>query len=722
MTKAVQFTMFAVGIVAVLIIVAIGVFAATFDINDYKERIAQAVEDGTGRKLTFTGDLEMTYFPRLGVAVKGMQLSNAEGFGQEPMAQVSSAHVSVQIVPLFSGQVLFSRLFLDGLVLNLNRNEKGESNWDDLFSDGGKAPSPADDLTGKPVSLEVGGVTVKNASLLWKDRQADVSVTVRDINLDAGAIRGEEPFPVKGGLAFVCIRPDLRGTVDLSGTLSLDLKGGKVGVAEMKGTLKAEGKDMPGGSGTVEATATTVNFNLNGEKVAMQGLILAAYGAILHFDGTLEGFGDGLKQLAGTVTVDPFDARKVLAGMGESVPDTADEKALTNLGGTAKIAYTPQSLALKDLAVDLDGSGLRGDFKVAQGVGGMSWFARLNADTLDLDRYLPPKSGEAGGKPGGTAASSKADGQILDAEVLRRLTLDLEATIARLRLDGIWLENFKGVARARHGLVRISPISADLYGGKLSLGATINALAKYPKTDILASLDKVDIGALSKDAVGEATYGGILQFKATLSSEGDRTDAMLRSMNGKVSFNLADGIFPGVDLMRMAKTTHESKDKKDGTVEAAKTDSTRFGTIDGTGIINGGILNNRDLEVKAPGLRANGEGAVSLATRNIDYLLKVKLVPTSKGQGGKSSDEMFGVMVPIRVSGTLDNPHYRVSLTEYVKALGGAVIGVAGTVLGGVKSAISTVGKAVTGSDSSEGSDEKKTEKKKGIFNLFGLF
>ncbi len=721
MTKAVQFTMFAVGIVAVLIIVAIGVFAATFDINDYKERIAQAVEDETGRKLTFTGDLEMTYFPTLGVALKGVQLSNAEGFGQEPMAQVRSAHISVRIVPLFSGQVLFRRLFLDGLVLNLSRNEKGESNWDDLFGGGAKASSSTSNSVGKPVSLEVGGVTVKNASLLWKDRQADVSVTVRDINLDAGTIRGEEPFPVKGGLAFECVRPDLRGTVDLSGTLSLDLKGGELGVAEMKGTLKAEGKDVPGGSGLVEAAATAVDFTLDGEKVTMHGLTLVAYGATLHFDGILEGFGDDLKQLAGTVTVDPFDARKVLADMGEPVPDTADEKALTSLGVMAKMAYTPRSLALKDLAVDLDGSGLRGDFKVAQGEEGMSWFARLNADALDLDRYLPPESKETGGKPGGTASSDKADGRILDAEVLRHLTLDVEAVVARLRLDGIWLENFKGVARARHGLVRISPISADLYGGKLSLGATINALAKYPKTDILASLDKVDIGALSKDALGQATYGGILQFKATLTSEGDRMDAMLRSMNGKVSFNLADGIFPGVDLMRMAKITHESKDKKDGTVEAAETDSTRFGSIDGTGIINGGILNNRDLEVKAPGLRAEGEGAVSLSTRNLDYLLKVKLVPTSEGQGGKSSDEMFGVMVPIRVSGTLDNPHYRVSLTEYVKVLGGAVIGVAGTVLGGVKSAISSVGRAVTGSESLDGSDEKKTEKKS-IFNLFGLF
>ena len=256
----------------------------------------------------------------------------------------------------------------------------------------------------------------------------------------------------------------------------------------------------------------------------------------------------------------------------------------------------------------------------------------------------------------------------------------------------------------------------------MSLDSTINSLAKYPKIDILASLDQVDVGALSKDALGKAEYGGLLRFKAALSCEGDREETMLRSLNGKVSFNLADGVFPGVDLMHMAKTTQERKDQT-GTVEASDTDSTEFGSIDGKGIITAGVLQNRDLEVKAPGLRADGEGAVSLYTRKIDYLLKVKLVPTSEGQGGKSSNEMFGVMVPIRVGGTLDDPHYWVSLTEYVKVLGGAVIGVAGTVLGGVKSVVTTVGKTITGSsDSEESKGGQEPEKKKGIFNLFGLF
>lgn len=719
MTKAVKLTMFAVGIVAFLIVAAVVVFAVTFDVNDYKGQIVDAVRDETGRTLTFTGDMSMTYFPTLGVRLDGLELSNAPGFGEEPMARVAKAHIAVRIMPLFSGQILFRRIYLDGLVLNLSRNANGDANWDDL-SGGPRAEAMSGDYASKPVYLEAAGVTVRNASLLWKDEQSGRTVTLGGINADLGDIRGNEPFAFKGNMDFQFDHPGVSGTVKAEGTLSLDMGGSKLSATSLSALVEATGEDVPGGKGEAQISADSADYAWSADTIAARGMTLSAYGATLHFDGTLDGVTD-FKQLAGNLAVDPLDGRKLLADMGESVPAMADDKALTSLALSSKVAYTPRSLALKDLELAVDGSSVKGDFKVSRIETGVSWYARIDADTLDMDRYLPPRP-QAGKGAAKAETPAGSDPVLLDAAVIRRLAMDVRFKAARMHYRGAWLENVTVVTKARHGLLRLSPVTADLYGGSASLDSTVNALSKYPKTDMLLSLDKVDVATLSKDVLGKAEYGGLLRFKAALSCEGDRSRTMLRSLNGKVSFQLADGIFPGVDLMRMAKTTHERKDKG-GTVEASDSDSTRFGSIDGTGIITSGVLNNRDLEVKAPGLRAKGEGALSLYTQKIDYLLKVKLVPTSEGQGGKASDDMFGVMVPIRVGGTLDDPHYWVSLTEYVKALGGAVIGVAGTVLGGVKNVVTSVGNAVTGSSGSDKSkDGEPTEKKRGIFNLFGLF
>ena len=52
-----------VAVVVVLIIAAIIIIPMTFDPNDYKDQIAKAVKENTGRALKIEGDVELTVFP-----------------------------------------------------------------------------------------------------------------------------------------------------------------------------------------------------------------------------------------------------------------------------------------------------------------------------------------------------------------------------------------------------------------------------------------------------------------------------------------------------------------------------------------------------------------------------------------------------------------------------------------------------------------------------------
>lgn len=66
-----------IGIVVVLVAaVAIGVLTLV-DPNDFKEEIAAAAKENTGRELTIEGDMEMTLFPWLGVKIGKVTLGNA---------------------------------------------------------------------------------------------------------------------------------------------------------------------------------------------------------------------------------------------------------------------------------------------------------------------------------------------------------------------------------------------------------------------------------------------------------------------------------------------------------------------------------------------------------------------------------------------------------------------------------------------------------------------
>ena len=322
MNKTVKLSMIGIGIVAALFFVALIVFASTFDLNDYKERITQSVLDETGRTLRFDGDLNLILFPRLGVELGGMRLSNADGFGRKPMVQVLSAQVNVRVLPLLKGEVKFGHMELDGLTLNLSRDENGVTNWADLV--GRPVKDDESDIVqnkNKKFALEIEGVTIKDANLMWDDRMMETKFILRGVNLETGQIFQGAPFPVEANLEFECSNPNARGTLSLSGKSSIDFSNQQYSHMDMKFSVSAEGKDIPGGNGSAEMELQFLVLDFNKKHAQVTGLTVSSYGATAHLDASFEGILNGLKKMAATVTVDPFDVKKTLIALGEEAPD-----------------------------------------------------------------------------------------------------------------------------------------------------------------------------------------------------------------------------------------------------------------------------------------------------------------------------------------------------------------------------------------------------------------
>ena len=91
-------------VVALFVLVGVAV-SLLFDPNDYKDQIAAAVEERTGRTLTLEGDLELSVFPWLKIGVGPAALSNAPGFGDASFARIEGAALSLQVLPLLTGKV-----------------------------------------------------------------------------------------------------------------------------------------------------------------------------------------------------------------------------------------------------------------------------------------------------------------------------------------------------------------------------------------------------------------------------------------------------------------------------------------------------------------------------------------------------------------------------------------------------------------------------------------
>ncbi|HEY9034544.1 MAG TPA: AsmA family protein, partial [Pseudomonadales bacterium] len=140
------------GIIALIVVVpviAIIVITQLVNPNNYKAEIQQLAATHTRGQLTLEGDLGWSFFPTIGFNTGALQFRLPED-QQVPFAQLTSATVGVQLLPLFHGEVAADTIAIDGLALNLAVNPQGQGNWeritrDDAATTSSSAAAPAGD-------------------------------------------------------------------------------------------------------------------------------------------------------------------------------------------------------------------------------------------------------------------------------------------------------------------------------------------------------------------------------------------------------------------------------------------------------------------------------------------------------------------------------------------------------------------------------------------------
>lgn len=129
-----------IGIVVLMIVALVGIaiFLLTFDPNAYKSKLEEIVYNRFHRTLTIEGDIQLSLFPRIGLAVEDVSLSDREG--DDTFASIDSARFAVAIWPLMSNRLVVDHVALSGFRAWVRRDEQGQFNFDDLL---GRSPVAA---------------------------------------------------------------------------------------------------------------------------------------------------------------------------------------------------------------------------------------------------------------------------------------------------------------------------------------------------------------------------------------------------------------------------------------------------------------------------------------------------------------------------------------------------------------------------------------------------
>lgn len=676
-----------VGAVFVVSAVVVAYIAATFDPNDYKERIVAAVKEKTGRTLTLDGDITLSLYPSIGAKLGKASLTEPQS--EQPFASVESARVSVKVMPLLANQVIVDAIDVQGLRLKVEREKSGRMNFDDLT--GADKPASPKDKADPPVQVDIAQVEIANADVTYVDRTEGTEYRLSNLDLKTGRIATGVTTPVELTATIASVKDKAQVDTRLETNLTFDLERKIYKLADLDLSAKGAYAGMTGLDATVQGNVEARTGS--GEYIA-DALVVALRGK--RPDGEIEMKLDA-PQL--TLTRAKVDGGRLTVNARRR--NGTDKLAARITVGSVKGAFAAVKAGPLDADLDIQGEGRAYKAQLSGAIaanldkktGGLTFSGKIDdsnvsgkaavtrfsplalsfnvdADELDADRLM----GKA--PPGTTPETTQAksgDGvkkDTIDLSALEGVNASGNIRVGKLTLLNLRSADVRAAVKIAGGRLDVAPVSAQLYqgslGGSLSAQAADNAVFMVRQT-----LSGVAVGPLLRDAAQIDTLEGRGTVNANLTTRGATVAALKKALNGTAQVKLVDGSIKGIDIagtIRSARTKLQQLRGK-AVESASKTAKTDFTELQANFKVVNGVARNEDLSMKSPLLRVHGAGDIDIGNDSMNYVLKATLVPTTKGQGGRDATELAGVSVPVKLTGALDSPQWSIDFAGMVTDL-----------------------------------------------------
>jgi AsmA protein len=673
--KPVKILLSIIAAMVFLIIIAIFTLPFFIDPNNFKPEIAAAVKDKTGRELTLTGELKLSIFPWLGISTGKMALGNAAGFQDKPFAVLEESDIKVKLLPLLTKKIEVSRIVLKGLVLNLEKNQQGVSNWDDLIALNATKtiPSPSINNNGKQDEtdatevLAIGGVVIENARINWDDQRSGKHLLIKDVNLNTDKFSYDEPVAVD--LSLVVLNPEKKFTesIKLTTGLMVNEKLDSFVLSHSNLQTTTEGENIPGKSLTAMLTVADAALDMAKQTVKVSGLQLKSTDVTISAEITGNNIND-IPSFQGPVTIAPFNPAKVMKQLGIKVPVMQDANALSKSAVNFNLLATENSVDLQNLAMTLDDTQIKGSTSIKDFALPVIVF-NLAADACDVDRYLPPVTDKSS-KPITSPAVALAVGvSALPVETVRKLNIDGQLSLGKLKINGLAMQDIQLNLNAKNGLIKTQQSAKEFYQGSYSGSLSFDMRNKKPALALNEKIIHVQVEPLLKDFKGEARMSGAVDASAQLQGQGNNASELKSSLNGSLSFLFKDSVVKGFNLQKIID--HAKALIKESALPANnKNDQTLFSEIKGTATLNNGLFQNNDLVATASRIHINGKGNADLNTEKLDYKFIATFIKTKAT--ATEPEQIHDTPINIIVAGTFSKPTYTLDvsslLTEKNKA------------------------------------------------------
>jgi len=630
--KIIKWFMIVVGFLAVVVIAMLLLFPVFMDVQKYKPYIERRVSEAVGRPFTMGEKFKASLFPWAGVSLSDLHLGNPPGFDEKDFVSVKSFEIRVKLLPLLLSK--FKDIQIRHIVLNepriaLIKQKDGKTTWE--WKEKRSAQSKKNEIKpveGEPVkefslkSLVVGDLSINNGLILWIDHSKKEKNEISDLNLQLLDVSLDRPVNLK---------------------FSARMDGHPVSV---NGSLWPVG-EKPGRG------AVPFDISVN----ALKQLAINLKGRV---DNPAEN-----PEFDLAVDVSPFSLRKLLSETGRPIPaGRSDPGALNKVAFKAHLKGNPQKISVSDGILNIDESKLK--FSVsAKDFSRPDLTFDVKLDRIDLNRYLPPKTGkksDANKKSGSSETTSKKPGSKTDYSSLRSLVLNGSIRAGKVKINKTTAQDINVKVSGKNGIFHINPLTMKLYNGDMSGKVTLNAKKNTPQSNIKLKLNNIECEPLIKDILEKDILKGTVKAGVSLSMSGDDAEKIMKTLNGKGEFSIKNGAVKGIDLVAMVRNT-------DGAYgfagQSNKKPETRFSELYAPFTITDGLFRTTDTRMVSTLIRVAVSGKANLPGETLKFRIEPVVVTTSKAD--KKKMKRSEVKVPVLVSGTFSSPKFRPDLKAIAK-------------------------------------------------------
>jgi AsmA protein len=358
------------------------------------------------------------------------------------------------------------------------------------------------------------------------------------------------------------------------------------------------------------------------------------------------------QEIRGSVASSSINLQKQISTIQKHLPiftppSMSSNKALSNVSFKSEFNINPWGYSQYSHKLVLDGQTFDIDLSADQSTNKMSIY--LKGKSLKLVDYLP------------SSAQSTNDGTQAPAAIFAPLAVpfmlwggesNVELAINNIQLESFSVTNFYGKASGYRNQLRLSSLTADIFGGHINAVASIDLSGSTPSFRLVPSAYDIDLSQALLAMSNSHDFTGYFNMDATIEGSGANIYEIQKSLLGNGQFKVVTPSYRGVNIEEtICQATALFGNR--GSSPQTWSEGTQLNDITGNlGFINGKMLLT-DMTTGTGNLKLSGQSEVQLVEQN--YILNATAVlagATSSNNGCRVNKRLKNQVIPFVCKGS----------------------------------------------------------------------